>query len=82
LIKEEETVSWQEYKEKGMLCSGSADFRYDESNRLIEIIRSDGPSQKIKYLPNGLIKGIETTGKTCKSKPYHWNWTYMYTYRK
>jgi hypothetical protein len=84
LIREEEAVSRRENNQKTLFCpnAGSAIFQYDEKGRLVEINRSEGPSQKIKYLTNGLIAEIETKGKNCDGRPYHWLWTYTYTYRK
>ncbi|MEO6231642.1 MAG: hypothetical protein ABJB11_11385 [Ferruginibacter sp.] len=84
LIKEAEAVRWKKSKIKSLFCpnAGSATFLYDEAGRLTEISRTNGPSQKISYLANGLIATIESTGKTCEGKPYHWNKTYAYTYRQ
>lgn len=84
LIREEEAVSRRENNQKTLFCpnAGSAIFQYDDAGRLVEIIRTEGPSQKIKYLSNGLIAEIETNGKNCNGRPYHWRWTYTYTYRK
>jgi len=84
LIGEEEAVRWQRSNQKTLFCpnAGSATFFYDDNGRLIEISRTDGPSQKIKYLPNGLIAEIETKGKDCMGRSYHWQWTYTYTYHK
>ena len=84
LIREEETVRWKETEQKTLFCpnAGSANFQYDTDGRIIEISRTNGPSQKIKYLPNGLIAEIETEGKMCEGRAYQWKWTYDYTYRK
>lgn len=83
LIREEEAVRWKEQKQKSLFCpnAGSASFLYDDAGRMIEISRTTGPSQKIKYLPNGLIAEIETKGRNCEGRPYVWQWTYTYTYR-
>jgi hypothetical protein len=84
LIREDEAVSWKENNQKTLFCpnAGSSIFRYNDAGRLVEIIRTEGPSQKIKYLPNGLIAEIETNGRNCNGRTYHWRWTYTYTYRK
>ena len=84
LIKEEENVVMKENNEKTIFCpnAGSATFVYDPNGRIIEIVRKEGPSQIIKYLPNGLIASIETRGKNCEGNLYHWQWYYTYTYHQ
>ena len=83
LIEEKEAIKWEEKNQKSLFCpnAGSATFLYDEAGRLIAIQRPQGASQKIKYLPNGLIAEIETKGRNCEGRAYQWLWTYTYTYR-
>lgn len=83
LLREEEAVKEKDNIQKSLFCpnAGSADFLYDYAGRLVEIKRSEGPSQKIKYLPNGLIAEIQTSGKNCEGEPYQWRLVYTYTYR-
>jgi hypothetical protein len=84
LIREEESVPWEQGDEKTFFCpnAGSAIFHYDTTGRMVEIERTTGPSQKIKYLQSGLIAEIETMGKNCEGTSFHWRWKYEYTYRK
>jgi hypothetical protein len=84
LIREEESVPWEQSDEKTLFCpnAGSAIFHYDTIGRMVEIKRTTGPSQKIKYLQSGLIEEIETIGKNCEGISFHWTWKYEYTYRK
>ena len=65
LLREEEAVKNKENFQKSLFCpnAGSADFLYDDAGRLVEIKRTEGPSQIVKYLPNGLIAEIQTSGK-------------------
>ena len=55
MIREEELVPWKVSDEKSIFCpnAGSATFHYDSTGRIVEIERTTGPSQKIKYLQNG-----------------------------
>ena len=84
LIREEEAVTTVKTNVKTLFCpnGGSATFFYDSYGKLIEIVRTKGPSQKVRYLENGLIEEIESKGKNCEGTAYHWTWKYVYTYRK
>ena len=60
---------------------GSTLYKYDRSNRIIEIVRTRGLSQKIKYYDRGLISAIITRGQYC-DRFFQLDWQYRYTYRK
>ena len=60
---------------------GSTLYKYDRSNRIIEIVRTRGLSQKIKYYDSGLISVIKTKGQYCDHF-FRLDWQYRYTYRK
>ena len=83
MSREEEKVAWEVNNAKTIFCpnGGSAIYHYDNKGKLVEIERTKGPSQKIKYLDNGLISEIETTGQDCAGKDYHWDWKDSYSYR-
>ena len=84
LVKEQEEATLDEKDTKSLFCpnGGSATYYYDSTGKLVEIIRTKGPSQRIKYLNNGLISEVESKGQTCEGKAYSWLWKYSYTYRE
>jgi hypothetical protein len=75
LIQEEETVN-----SSPCFNWGSTKYKYDRLNRLVQIIRSKGLSQKIKYYDNDLIAFINTKGKYCGGD-YVSRLKYIYTFR-
>lgn len=83
LIREEESIQWQGNDTKNVLCpnAGSAVYRYNENGKLAEVIRENGPSQKITYLNNGLIAEIVTHGKICNGEVYNRTKKSEYYYR-
>ena len=76
LIQEEETVNYSP-----CFNWGSTKYKYDRLNRLVQIIRSKGLSQKIEYYDNGLIAFIITKGRYCGGD-YDSRLKYIYTFRK
>ncbi|WP_153797643.1 hypothetical protein [Foetidibacter luteolus] len=83
LVKEEESIPRNQNNTVNLLCpnGGSVCYYYNDSGRLAKTVRTYGPSQKFKYLSNGLVSEIETTGIDCSGKSYSWNWKFEYTYR-
>ena len=84
LAREEEAVPNNATGAKSLFCNnaGSGTFVYDASGRLVAINRTNGPSQKIAYLENGLIANVATSGSNCEGVAYQWDHRYIYTYRQ
>jgi hypothetical protein len=82
-VREEESVNWDSNTYPlNILNYGSIMYKYDQLDKLVEVVRSKGPSQKVKYNDKGLIEVIETSGQYNNGEKFVWKWKYDYSYRK